>query len=154
VAVGTNSTGQSGADGTIFFGLNNAGLADQWLTEETGIIAPSPGDWLVDYDGDGIDARLEYAFGGSTSSSDSSLLPEIVSDDAGGYNIIFNRRQNGIDISDYTVETSTTLAPGDWGALGTEESRTVSHPTLGGFDQVVAPLLPDSPRRFIRLKIR
>jgi len=154
IARGTNPTGQDGSDGTIFFGLNNAGLADQWLTNETGIINPTPSNWLVDYDGDGLNARLEYAFGGSTTTADSSKLPQIIPDGAGCYTFVFNRRQSGIDSSDYLVETSTKLRNDDWLPLVPDESDTIPHPTLAGFEQVSVTVPSDTDRRFVRLQIR
>ncbi|MDB4619665.1 hypothetical protein OAG79_00035 [Akkermansiaceae bacterium] len=153
-ARGSNSTGQSGAAGTIYYGLNNDGLADQWLTVETGISNPSPADWLVDYDGDGLAARLEYAFGGSTSTFDVSLLPNMKMDTEGGFDLIFNRRQSGIDSSDYLVETSVTLQQADWLILEFDGSNSVPHSTLTGFDQVTVPVPVDVARRFFRMQIR
>lgn len=151
---GTNSTGKPGVEGTIFFGLNNEGLADQWFTAETGISSPSSADWLIDYDGDGINARLEYAFGGSTSTHDISILPEVVSDGAGGYDFIFNRRQSGMDRTDYMPEASATLQPDEWNQLSSDERRTINHPTLDYFDQVFVSLPFEDPSRFVRLQIR
>ena len=153
-ARGSNPTGQDGGNGTIYYGLNNAGLADQWLTAETGITNPSPADWLVDYDNDGLIARLEYAFGGSTTTQDSSKLPRVFPDGSGGYQVLFNRRQTGLARSDYLVETSITMEQNDWSPLGISGATTAPHPTLGGFDQVTIPLPADTARRFVRLKIR
>ena len=154
MARGANPTGQDGSDGSIYFGLNYAGLADQWLTAETGNPNPTPADWLVDYDNDGLNARLEYAFGGSTSTPDFSKLPQIIPDGEGGYSYLFNRRQSGIAPSDYLVETSTTLENGDWLPLIPNESDTVPHPTHAGFDLVSVSIPSDTVRRFVRLQIR
>ncbi|MEP4079413.1 hypothetical protein [Haloferula sp.] len=151
--VGTNPTGQPGADGTVYYGLNNAGLADQWLTSETGISEPGLADWLVDYDDDSLNALLEYVFGGSTSTSDSSLLPKMVPNGEDGFDVAFNRRQSGMYPSDYMVETSTSLEPGDWDPLVPDESRTVPHPSLSGFEQVLVPLPTGDPRRFARIQV-
>ncbi|MEJ6569379.1 MAG: hypothetical protein QNL80_10970 [Akkermansiaceae bacterium] len=153
-ARGSNPTGQNGADGTIYYGLNNDGLADQWLTSQTRISSPSPADWLVDYDNDGLVARLEYAFGGSISTSDHSLLPKMVADQEGGFDLIFNRRQSGIDSSDYLVETSITMKQGEWLILEFDESNAVPHPALSGFDRVSVPVPLDAGRRFVRMQIR
>ena len=151
---GANATGKDGEAGTIFYGLNNGGLADQWLTAQTGIANPSAVDWLVDYDDDGLIARLEYAFGGSTLTRDTALLPKLLSDGEGGFEFIFNRRQSGFFASDYLIETSITLQQSDWTLLGFDESSTFPHPTLGGFDRVVVPLPINDARRFVRMQIR
>lgn len=151
---GTHSTGQPGATGTIYSGLDDAGFADQWLTNETGIPSPLPADWLVDYDGDGLSARLEYALGGSTSTLDSALLPELMTDGGSGFEFTFNRRQSGIDFADYLIETSTTLQPADWGVLVSDEDRTITHPTISGFERVTLAMPINVPRRFFRLRLR
>jgi len=145
----------TGADTvTIHFGSGDAGLGDKWLTNETGITNPTQADWEVDFDGDSLSARFEYALGGSPSTPDVSLLPELISDGSSGYDFIFNRRQSGIDPADYLVETSTTLRPDDWFRLAPDESRTTPHPTIGGFDQVIISLPIDGSRRFVRLLVR
>lgn len=151
---GSNFTGQDGADGTIYYGLNNAGLADQWLTAETGISNPGEADWLVDYDKDGLIARLEYAFGGSTSSSDVALLPKLKTGGGGDFDLVFNRRQYGIESSDYLVEISSSLDPNEWTLLDYDKINAIAHPTLSGFDQVTVSVPFDVARRFIRLQLR
>ncbi|MGC6427351.1 MAG: hypothetical protein ACON5H_10205 [Akkermansiaceae bacterium] len=152
--VGRMGGGEEGDDRTIFYGLNNAGLADQWLTAETGISNPSPSDWLVDYDHDGVSAHLEYAFGGSNSTSDRALLPQMRPDGAGGFELIFNRRQSGISLSDYIIETSSTLQPTDWKEFSGGGINATAHPDLSGFDQVLVPLSDIDSLRFFRMKIR
>lgn len=132
----------------------NDSMANQWLTNETGISSPTPADWLVDYDHDGLSARLEWALGGSTTTSDVSLLPEMISDREDGYDLIFNRRQSGIDPSDYIVETSTTLESGDWAPAAPDEARTLPHPALEGFDRVVVHLPTSTSKRLVRLQVR
>ena len=154
VANGSNTTGQDGGNGTIFYGLNNAGLADQWLTAETGISNPSPSDWLVDYDNDGVSAQLEYAFGGLASTFDRSLLPQMRPDGAGGFEFVFNRRVSGISSSNYIIETSSTLQLADWVELSYDASNAAAHSTLSGFDEVLVPLSAADTQRYFRMKIR
>lgn len=152
-ARGPNPIGQAGAAGTVYQGLNNDGVADQWLTTETGIINPSPADWLVDYDNDGFNARIEYAFGGSPSSQDSALLPQFVQEN-GRFKLVFNRRQNGVDLSDYLVEISSTMLLNDWSILEYDSSNFIPHPTLDNFDRVTVIVPVDAARRFVRMQIR
>ncbi|MGJ8652310.1 MAG: DUF4955 domain-containing protein [Opitutaceae bacterium] len=152
--VGTNPTGQPGAVGTIYIGLDDDGLADQWLTSETGTPNPTLADWLIDYDGDGLSARLEYGLGGSTSTSDQALLPTINPDGSGGYDFIFNRRQTGIDFADYIAETLTDLELDDWVLLNPLATDITAHPTLSGFDRVTLALPNGETKRFIRLRFR
>lgn len=152
--VGTNLTGQPGAVGTIYMGLDDDGLADQWLTSETGTPNPTLADWLIDYDGDGLSARLEYGLGGSTSTADATLLPEINSNGLGGYDFTFNRRQTGIDSADYITETLTELKLDDWVLLNPLTTDIAAHPTLSGFDRVTLSLPTGETKRFIRLRLR
>jgi len=144
----------SGADTvTIHFGSDDAGLGDQWLTNETGITNPTSADWDVDYDGDSLSARFEYALGGSPSTPDVALLPELIFDGGSGTFFKFSRRR-GIDPADYLVETSTTLRPDDWFRIAPAEGLTSPHPTISGFDRVFVTLPIDGSRRFIRLLVR
>lgn len=154
VASGSNAAGQAGEDGTIYYGLSHAGQADQWLRAETGISNPEPLDWLVDYDGDGLEARFEYAFGGSTMTFDRALLPKAMINENGDVELIFNRRQAGASPTDYILETSTTLKSDEWMIYDYDETNAVSHPSLSGFDQVTVILPADVSRRFVRMQFR
>ncbi|MGJ8638748.1 MAG: DUF4955 domain-containing protein [Opitutaceae bacterium] len=151
---GTASIAGAGAAGTIYYGLDDDGLADQWLTIETGVTSPTIVEWSVDYDGDGLSALSEYGLGGSASTADLALLPELVQDGSGGYSFSFNRRQSGIDSADYIVETSTSLESDDWLRLTPNEDDTVAHPSLSGFDRVSVSLPEGDGERFIRLRFR
>lgn len=152
--VGTVSTAQPGAAGTIHVGLDDDGLADQWLMNETAISSPTVEDWLVDYDGDRLSARIEYSLGGSTSTSDGALLPELAGDGLSGFDFVYNRRQSGIDFADYIVESSTDLVLEGWMPLVPESVEVVPHPSLSGFDRVIVTLPNGDTHRFIRLRIR
>ncbi len=142
-----------GANGTIHMGLAMTRLANQWLADETGTSNPTPADWLIDYDDDGLSALLEYALGGSTTASDGASLPMIVQDGE-GYRFTFNRRQSGIDPSAYIVETSTNLEEDLWEALGPNKLHAAPHSELSGFDRVVVPLPDNTPTRVVRLRLR
>ncbi|MEM7791727.1 MAG: hypothetical protein AAF546_10025 [Verrucomicrobiota bacterium] len=152
-AVGSNETGQRGADGTVYVGLDDSGLADSWLSAERGILNPTAADWLIDYDGDGLSAIIEYALGGSTSNMDWSLLPQF-SKDASGFQYFFNRRKSGFDLANYIVETSTSLAAGSWTQLYPDESLVTAHATLDDFDIVTVEISTDAACRFVRLRLR
>lgn len=151
---GSNATGQQGANGTIYFGLDHTVRANQWLAAETGISDPTPADWTIDEDRDGLDTRLEYALGGSTATHDAHLSPTIAISDQGEYAFIFNRRQIGLTPADYVVETSKTLRSDDWHPLAFDDARIKPHPRMPGFDQVAVPLPVDAPARAFRLRLR
>jgi hypothetical protein len=152
---GTNMIGQPGEAGTIHFDLNKEGLADLWLANQTGIESPGPEDWLRDYDNDGLSARLEFALGGSTSEADHEILPRFVPRENGTPEFTFNRRRGGgLCSTDYTVQISSNLSISSWQPLLIDESLTLPHPILEGFDQVTVVLPGNLPRNFIRLKIR
>ncbi len=152
---GTNTTGRPGELGTVHIDLNKQGMADFWLTNETGIAEPGPEDWLKDYDHDGLSAQLEYALGGSTSSLDHHLLPRVIPGEDGDHSFAFSRRrEGGITPADYTVQVTSDLSNSSWQSMIIDESRTVAHPTLEGFDHVFVTVPGDLPRHFVRLKIR
>ncbi|MEM9446319.1 MAG: hypothetical protein AAGA18_13325 [Verrucomicrobiota bacterium] len=152
---GVNNTGEDGFDGTVYFGLDDAGKADQWLMSETGLLEVSPIDWQTDFDGDGLAAKLEYALGGSTASDDSHLIPSLHLVGSELYHFRFNRRQTGIDLNDYIVEISTTLQEDDWSPVRIDESLTTQISDPEGYQQVVAPVLVnDNKAIFVRLHVR
>lgn len=152
--IGTSSSAQPGADGTIYTGLDNDGLAAQWLNNETSIADPTTIDWSTDYDNDGLSARLEYSLGGSTTSADTALLPNLSTDTSGAMQYRYSQRQSGIDPADYIVNTTTTLDPDDWTLLVPQKVEIIPHPTSSGYNQVTVTLPSGELRRFIQLRIR
>ena len=152
--IGTSSSAQPGADGTIYTGLDNDGLAAQWLNNEISIANPTTIDWSTDYDNDGLSARLEYSLGGSTTSADTALLPNLSTDTSGAMQYRYSQRQSGIDPADYIVNTTTTLDPDDWTLLVPQKFEIIPHPTLSGYNQVTVTLPSGELRRFIQLRIR
>jgi hypothetical protein len=154
IPLGSNETANPGAVGTIHFGLDDEGRANQWLIVETGNSNVTASAWDMDYDNDGLSARIEYAIGGTTTTDDRSLLPLLENDGSGGFDFVYNRRLSGKDVADYQVETTTNLLSPVWVMLAPDELRTTPHPTLSDFE-VVRKIVPgDQSRRFIRLRVR
>ena len=152
--IGAFSSAMPGDDGTIYTGLDNDGLAAQWLNNETSIADPTTIDWSTDYDNDGLSARLEYSLGGSTTSADTALLPNLSTDTSGAMQYRYSQKQSGIDPADYIINTTTTLDPDDWTLLVPQKVEIIPHPTLSGYNQVTVTLPSGELRRFIQLRIR
>lgn len=105
----------------------------------------SPG---ADANGNGVSNFLTFALGGHPVDpvSPSTLLPHLILDTGGGESEIhftFKRAQGSLT---YIVESSLTLASGDW----IEEFRNPGSP--GGPVTVAVPL-DNSQRKFVRLRI-
>ena len=154
IPVGSNTAGNPGIDGTVYIAQVDAGLADQWLSNQLGLASsPSSDDWTADHDSDGLNARLEYALGGTLSTQDQSLLPDLIPSEAGSYIFRFNRRKSGMSFTDYSVEISTTLDPNDWSELSSDNFSVEDHPDMSDFDLVTVPLPSNEPKYFARLRV-
>jgi hypothetical protein len=81
-------------------------------------------------------------------------LPKLKTGGGGDFDLVFNRRQYGIESSDYLVEISSSLDPNEWTLLDYDKINAIAHPTLSGFDQVTVSVPFDVARRFIRLQLR
>ena len=155
IPVGSNAAGKPGSDGTIYMAQIDVSIADRWLSNQLGIASsPSSDDWTADQDSDGLSARLEYALGGTLSTQDHSLLPDLITGEAGDYIFRFNRRKSGMSSTDYIVEISTTLNSNDWSELSPDNFSVMDHPDMNDFDLVTVPLPSNEPKYFARLKVR
>ncbi|WOO41028.1 LamG-like jellyroll fold domain-containing protein [Rubellicoccus peritrichatus] len=150
---GTDTTGQPGSAGTIYYNFE-PNIATEWLINETGNSSPTPSDWLLDNDSNGLSLRVEFAMGLTPSEYVSGMLPVFIFDGPGENYLRFNRRQSGINAEDYEIQTATSLTSQTWDLIFPDESKTVPHPTLSGFEHVFVPLSLDAPTRFFRVEVK
>jgi len=121
-------------------------LQSQWFYRYSGNESPALADWQADTDGDGYNARMEFALGGNPTLSSTSITPFL----SGVPQFAFNRRQTGIAASSYVPEISENL--NSWSPLGALSA--IPHPNLAGFDLVTVTLPPSSlAHRFVRLRL-
>jgi hypothetical protein len=134
-------------DAQLTISDNTASPYDLWAT------ANGAGAMDEDDDKDGLVNLTEYALGGNpTSEDDSDLLPTQV-ETVDGLTYVFRRRVDPAAAGlSYTVETSTTLASGQWTETETDEIGENGIDTE--FVSVVNSVdTTGKPRLFIRLKI-
>ncbi len=134
-------------DAQLTIGDNSASPYDLWAS------ANRVGAMDEDFDKDGLDNLIEYALGGHpTNADDSGLLPTQV-ETVDGLNYVFRRLVDPVAAGlSYTVETSTSLASGDWTKTGTVEIDTDDIDSE--FVSVINSVdTTDKPKLFIRLKI-
>jgi uncharacterized repeat protein (TIGR02543 family) len=104
-----------------------------------------------DHDNDGVSNGVEYFLGGNTNTTGFTALPGVVNT-AGTLSVTWIKAADYTGVygaaSDYVVQTSTTLATGDW----TDEPETGGDVTVTGTD--VTYTFPSvGPVKFARLKV-
>ena len=114
---------------------------------------PPPADQRLphhDPDGDGVPNLLEYALAGDPASSASAPAPLLqvsgLSPQPSFLTLRFTRHRADLD---YTVEASSTLASDSWSVIATNPGLLGAEATV----QDPVPLTPESPRRFLRLRV-
>ena len=103
-----------------------------------------------DHDNDGVPNGVEYFLGGSGNTTGFTALPGVV-DTAGTLSVTWTKAASGYAGAygtDYVVQTSTTLATGDW----TNEPSTGGGVTLSG-NHVIYTFPSAGPLKFARLKV-
>jgi len=118
------------------------GLPDAWESTFFGTtVGHGPGD---DADNDGVNERLEYAFGMNPTAADPGRVPGPVVN--GGFLTLTLSKRSGVT---FTVETSGTLAAGSW-SVGTTLVTADTAGTLTVRDTV--PVTEGGPR-FMRVRV-
>lgn len=126
---------------------SHSAAEDSWFFQQTGNASPGDADWTADTDGDGYNARLEFALGGNPTVANNSIAPFINE----GSKFIFNRRREGIAAASYVPEFSEDLQT--WSQV-TETPLVQPHPDLPGFDRMSVPVPPSqSAKTFLRLRV-
>jgi cytochrome c peroxidase len=121
---------------------------DTWLA---GLPSPPAADQLhpfADPDGDGAPNLLEYALATDPASAASLLSPNLARDPStSSLTLTFIRHRPDLD---YVVESTSDLAaPASWTAIATNPGVLGAETTV----QDPVPLTPESPRRFLRLRV-
>jgi hypothetical protein len=103
-----------------------------------------------DHDHDGVPNGIEYFLGGSGNTTGFTALPGVVNT-AGTLSVTWSKAASGYTGAygtDYVVQTSTTLATGDW----TNEPSPGGGVTLSGNHVIYT--FPSGPvKKFARLKV-
>ena len=133
----TNATAISAPTATV--STTTPTLFQSWL-QSHGL--PANADPLSDADRDGLPLLLEYALGGTPTTSDTALLPT-ATHDASVFTFTYRRDRPELT---YRVETSPDLAPLSWTSAGVDQGTPAAIVTAS------YPLTND-PRRFFRLVI-
>lgn len=132
--------------------IASASSRNAWLYRYTGNATPTDAAWTSDDDRDGFNVLLEYALGGTPGDRD-VIAPVLQTGD--GWTFTFNRRRDGLSANAYIVETSSTLAVGDWTPVIDAAPIVSQHPDLPDFDRVTVHLSAASASAglFARLRV-
>jgi hypothetical protein len=160
-------TGNDASSSTATFSLTVASAFAGWQESRfTPVeVAAGAADGTEDFDNDGVQNLLEYAFGGNPKTSDTALIspiPSVVGDEL---QITFSCDTACSDIT-YTVQASPTLAANSWTDIATSVGGAkmlpitslsrVSDPGAGRRTVTVTdttPLIAGS-KHFIRVRVR
>ncbi len=119
---------------------------DAWLATLPTPLPPGLRAPTDDADNDGVPNLLEYALGGDPMNAASAPAAALTHH---GTTLSLSYLRARPDL-DYTVETSTTLAPGSWTTTGVVQDTTTP---VGLQATATVPMGPEAPRRFLRLRV-
>jgi hypothetical protein len=114
-------------------------------------------DALADSEGDGVDNRTEYWFGGNPTVDDAAtILPTfgIVPESGTNWLEYVYRRRSDHQVRglDYTVEATTNLVSGSWSTSGVMDAGSGS--AGSGMDSITNRIsTKQRPEQFIRLRV-
>jgi hypothetical protein len=126
-------------------------LLDQWM------VSYKVSDALADSEGDGVDNRTEYWFGGDPTVDDASaILPtfEMVPDSGTNWMEYVYRRRSDHQVRgmDYTVEAATNLLSGLWSTNGVLDAGSGSAGT--GIDSITNRISTEKQlQQYLRLRV-
>jgi hypothetical protein len=161
---GTPTNGDVGLNSfTVEVSDGNGGTDSATL--EITVVGQPPGSYALwasdhevgamdeDFDKDGLDNLVEYALGGNpTKANDADIRPSLMKTDDGWHYVYRRRLDPAAAGLSYTVETSTSLASGEWTETGTVEIDPDVIDTE--FESVTNAVdTTGKPALFIRLKI-
>ena len=131
--------------------VDNDGLPDAWEMEQAGGLSTSISP-TQDLAGDGLTALEEFFFGLPLDGGNAS--PPLSPLTLDGDNLVFEfTRRTRIDLLEFDIEASATLAPGSWNPVSPvlqviEESGETTR------FRATLPLAPNTEKLFLRFSIR
>ncbi|MEX0321759.1 MAG: hypothetical protein AB3N63_06335 [Puniceicoccaceae bacterium] len=125
-------------------------MLDQWMASKNVTNA------LYDSDGDGIDNRTEYYYGGDPTLDDASIIAPTFTmvHDAGTdwMEVVYRMRSNPLLGLSYTLETTSSLMANDWNSVGsTHEGAEVINSEVNAITNRVS--IQAQPELFLRLRV-
>jgi DNA-binding beta-propeller fold protein YncE len=118
----------------------------QWMSARHALVAEGKRAERDDADGDGLDNLMEYALGGEPGDPRNAPFPQLL---RAGNDFVLRYRRERAELV-YEVQTSPTLEPGSWTAIGVTQDTTTP---VGQTAEARMTLPPHENRRFLRLRV-